>query len=202
MDEKVQPRLVSDPESKIVDAGESRAMQNDERLGFVTDPDGADYDVDFYGLRELAVAISGPIPRNGFARIPEVFRASAANPDEALAIVRNWLEGHPGWSARLIEKVYVACTIYRAGFDEERSFEVRTADGTTFKGLAPVGYFRGPDRKPLSGPPSARGIEGWVAGRLVDREGHEVTVSVPREGLVTVHEKLLEKRSERLPVAS
>ncbi len=101
------------------------------------------------------------------------------------------------------EKVYVACLISRGAFDEERSFEVRGVDGSVWTGLAPAVYFRGRDRKPLSRRRlSSQRIPGWVAGRVIDREDGKATVTVPWDGLVTVAESMLERRSERLPVAS
>lgn len=101
------------------------------------------------------------------------------------------------------EKVYVACVIMPGAFYAERSFEVTTADGSAFKGLAPVDYFRGPDRKPLpEGRPSPRRTEGWVAARVIEREIGTTTISVPMDGVITVDESLLEARSEPTPVAS
>jgi hypothetical protein len=65
-------------------------------LGYVTGPDGNSYSLDFYGGRENAAVITGPLPVGAgrTVEIPEVHREPATDAADARLKLAAWLRSN------------------------------------------------------------------------------------------------------------
>ncbi len=71
--------------------------------------------------------------------------------------------------------VFVRCGFIRGGFPGERIFIIRFPEGGELRGVAPVQYCYGNDRKPLGDkPPAGKEIKGQVVGVFLGRRDDDL----------------------------
>lgn len=77
-----------------------------------------------------------------------------------------------------LSRVAVSCVISRGAFSDERIFEIRTATGEPYCGVASKSYCWTPDGRPLQ-LDNGHAVPGIVAARLLKKENAAALVSVP-----------------------
>jgi hypothetical protein len=84
--------------------------------------------------------------------------------------------------------IAVPCRISPGVVSDERAFEIRLEDGTSYAGVAPSYYFWNEHGERLTDdePSGDAELSGQIAGRVIDRQNGTAFVSIPDGSVIQV----------------
>lgn len=91
--------------------------------------------------------------------------------------------------------VAIPCSLSPGMFSSERVFEVKLANGDTYKGVSPRHFCWTKDRRIVGDRTPPEAAEGFVAARIVDEPGDDqFAVEVPDGEVLAVWKKDIQQR--------